>query len=130
MGREQREHERLGVVVRLEPHALLPIAQPAETLERNVPTLAQLKEHDESLDLMNALCRWPDPPPPDRRWEKTVAAACEVAASHKADALKLREAALTLAATATLLLRDRALLLPPEQEKWEAACGRLNRLLG
>jgi hypothetical protein len=50
---------------------------------------------------------------------------------HHVDGEKalLQDAALTLAATGTLLLRDHALLLPAEQEKWEAACGKLNRVL-
>ena len=29
------------------------------------------------LHLMNKVCQWKDPPPPDERWEKTVAALCE-----------------------------------------------------
>lgn len=35
--------------------------------------------HPDALSLMNALCTWPDPPPPDQRWERKVAAACEIA---------------------------------------------------
>lgn len=31
------------------------------------------------LKLMNALTVWDDPPPMDERWEKKLAAACEIA---------------------------------------------------
>ena len=33
----------------------------------------------DALVLMNELCQWDDPPPPDERWEKKLAAACEIA---------------------------------------------------
>lgn len=49
---------------------------------------------------------------------------------EKADYIKLRSAALTFAATAIVLIKNRAMLLPPEREKWEAACGELNQVLG
>lgn len=33
----------------------------------------------DALSLMNALCQWDDPPPSDERWERKIAAACEIA---------------------------------------------------
>jgi hypothetical protein len=33
----------------------------------------------DGLLLMNALCQWDDPPPNDERWQRKVAAACEIA---------------------------------------------------
>ena len=37
------------------------------------------------LDYMNALCKWPEPPPQDDRWIKKLAAACEMIAERDAD---------------------------------------------
>lgn len=33
----------------------------------------------DALKLMNALCKWPDPPAMDERWEKKLATACVMA---------------------------------------------------
>jgi hypothetical protein len=48
---------------------------------------------------------------------------------HNASVAKQRDAALTFAATAVTMLRQRAILLPGESEKWEAVCGEFNRAL-
>lgn len=45
------------------------------------------------LDLMNKVCQWKkDPPPPDERWEKKIAALCEYAvACRSLTFLRLKE---------------------------------------
>ena len=50
--------------------------------EKGAINAASVALHGKELDplvLMNALCCWDDPPPMDERWERKLAAACEMA---------------------------------------------------
>ncbi len=49
------------------------------------------------LDILNAVMRFEDPPPQDKRWEIRIAALCEVVAARNKETARLREEVVRLA---------------------------------
>ena len=49
------------------------------------------------VDIMNAVMRFEDPPPQDKRWEIRIAALCEVVAARNKETARLREEVVRLA---------------------------------
>jgi hypothetical protein len=66
-----------------------PIENWAE-MRRDIEQRERLQASD-PLDYMNKFCVWPDPPPADFRWEKKVAAACDMISERDATIAQLTE---------------------------------------